>query len=463
MPPPPSQFELPLLAERPASSRLLWIARFLALAAAGLSTYLGWASAAQQGRVAGCGDQPGFDCASVLTSRWSAWLGLPVGFLASLVYLGLLAALVCVGPEMGARAQRNGWRIALPLAALAAGAACWFSGLQLLVLHSLCSFCLAVHGLGIAVALLVFWLAPWRRALPLPADKGRVGGAAVNLRPRAPWLSIAAGLCSVAALIAGQLLARGPETHMDVVELPAAKDARTNPFDNDHSASPAAPVPVASGNPAAAGSNPPSASPLSSSGGDRQLKLLNGQITLHVVKLPRLGPADAPAIVLELFDYTCPHCRQMHHYLSEVRARYGAQLVLIVLPMPMNKHCNPYVQLDDPQYKDACDFARLAWAVWYAKPAAFAAFHDWLLQSVDPPSVAAARRKAEELVGRDELETGLADERIDRQIAAAGRIYQLAGLGTIPKLLGEGFVNSGLPANADELAKTLAKQLDLRP
>ncbi len=168
-------------------------------------------------------------------------------------------------------------------------------------------------------------------------------------------------------------------------------------------------------------------------------------------------------MVVELFDYTCPHCRQMHAYLADVRRRFKGQLAVIVLPMPMNRNCNPYVQLDEPMYKDACELARLAWAVWYAKPAAFGTFHAWLMDSKAPPSVAAARSKAEELVGSAALSESLADERIEGQIKAAGYIYKLAGLGEIPKLLSERYVTSGEPASADELAQSLAKQLDLKP
>jgi hypothetical protein len=104
---------------------------------------------------------------------------------AVLVYGTMLAALVHVGPQARPRWRYGAWQSLLILSAAAAGAGLWFLGLQLLVLHGFCGYCTLVHGLGLVLAVLLWWRAPLsrRRALALTG----------------------AGLAGVVLLIAGQV------------------------------------------------------------------------------------------------------------------------------------------------------------------------------------------------------------------------------------------------------------------
>ncbi len=202
----PPYVEPPPVEKYAAPRWPLWAARLLAAAAAAISTYLGWASATQGGHVAGCSPEAGFDCAAALASRWSLWFGLPVGLPASIVYLSLLGALLCVGSRADSNVRRRAWRVALPLAALAAGAAVWFIGLQIFALQSFCWYCLLVHGAGLALAALVVWVARQERS------------SASAMAPSVARLA-AVGLSGVALLIGGQLLGHGPSAKMQVVEI----------------------------------------------------------------------------------------------------------------------------------------------------------------------------------------------------------------------------------------------------
>ena len=118
----------PLLSDRFVSARgtppkaIVWLARITALAAAVLSGYLLWASLAAAGHVAGCGDNGGPGCSSVLLSRWSTWLGLPVGAVAVVVYSFYFVLLLLVDRKQNSRFERFAWVALLPLATLAAGA-----------------------------------------------------------------------------------------------------------------------------------------------------------------------------------------------------------------------------------------------------------------------------------------------------------------------------------------------------
>ena len=191
--------------------------------------------------------------------------------------------------------------------------------------------------------------------------------------------------------------------------------------------------------------------------------LLGGKATVDVVQTPILGSPDAQTIVIEMFDYTCHHCRQLHHYMQEARERYGTQMAVALLPNPMNKSCNQYVQVDQPAHREACHYARLALAVWNTAPDEFAGFHEWLMEPKEIPTVEQARDKAARLIGRTALNEALADKKIAAQIEANGLIYHQAGHGQIPKLMNERFVVSGPPSSAEQLFEVLEKHVGLRP
>ncbi len=179
-------------AEKRAPVALLWAARVLALVAAALAGYLLWVSVHHGATLAGCTDDGGFGCDAVLSSRWSSWLGLPVGLPAVIVYLALFFALLGIGPLAAERTQHDAWRILIPLATLAAGAGSWFSAVQLFELHKMCPYCFAVHSCGIVLAAFVFWYLPlyWgghrsHRDDPVP------------MRPRTALALLALGLVGV--------------------------------------------------------------------------------------------------------------------------------------------------------------------------------------------------------------------------------------------------------------------------
>jgi hypothetical protein len=129
----------------------------------------------------------------------------------------------------------------------------------------------------------------------------------------------------------------------------------------------------------------------------------------------------------------------------------------------MNSSCNRFIKVDQAPHREACHYARLALAVWNAKPEAFEEFHEWLMEPTAVPTVEAARDKAVELIGAEALSKALNDKLINREIEANGQIYHQAGQGPIPKLMTEKFVTSGQPKDADQLFQVLEKQVGVRP
>ena len=119
------------------------------------------------GQLAGCG--AGSACDSVMHSPWAYVLGgVPVSLPAALVYVLLIVCVLFLGGDSAeARSlDRLIWKLLPVLAGCLAGAALWFSGLQLFVLHSFCKYCTLLHILGCAAAAIILIAAHDRGALP---------------------------------------------------------------------------------------------------------------------------------------------------------------------------------------------------------------------------------------------------------------------------------------------------------
>lgn len=192
-----------------------------------------------------------------------------------------------------------------------------------------------------------------------------------------------------------------------------------------------------------------------------RVELKDGNVTFDPEKHPRLGSPRARFVLVELYDYTCEHCRVTTGYLEEARRRYGDQLAILPLVVPYHPDCNPHAHAASLRHEHACVLARLALAVWRAKPQAFESFHLWLIES--PPDPDAARRRAAELVGADALAQALADPALDQQLAEHVRLYARAGAGTLPILLHGSQTAQGRPPGAKQLFQFLERNVGLPP
>ena len=134
-------------------------------------------------QVAGCG---GGGCGELLTGRWSAVLGIPVAAPACMLYAACLAATWVVR-------RTRAWMWAA--AVLLAGAALWFTGLQVFVLHAFCRWCLLSHALGVVCAVLMVVVAR----------------SAGTIRVKALWAGC--GAAALLAFILAQSLGPAPATY----------------------------------------------------------------------------------------------------------------------------------------------------------------------------------------------------------------------------------------------------------
>jgi protein-disulfide isomerase len=186
---------------------------------------------------------------------------------------------------------------------------------------------------------------------------------------------------------------------------------------------------------------------------------------LELDTTPRIGSQSAPHVVTTLFDYTCSHCRSLHDLLESAHQRFGERLVILTLPMPLDRSCNPLVQQTAGENVNACDYARLGLAVWRANPEAFRRFNAWVFATPRPPAVESTRRHAEELVGAGALQRALADEWVQRQLRTAIELFEAnskrAGVWQLPQLIVGSTLSIGAIGTTEALDALLREHLDL--
>lgn len=167
----------------------------------------------------------------------------------------------------------------------------------------------------------------------------------------------------------------------------------------------------------------------------RILAPAGGKFRINAAQWPILGRPDAKYIVVEMFDYTCPHCRNTHRTIQQALRKYGDDLAVITLVVPLNPACNSTSRSSAAQHIDSCELARLSVAVWRVNPEQFPAYHDWLFDGGRNRTAGEARRHAEQLVGREKLQAELQRPTAQEYIGRHVEMYKRVGSGAVPKLL----------------------------
>lgn len=363
----------------------------LALAGFALNLYLlSWRIA--EGGITGCG---GGSCEQVLASRWSAVFGVPVTVFGALVYAGLMVSL-----------SPWGSRLTLPLVGAILGAVFWFILVQAVFIGKFCPWCLAAHGVGLAVVC-------------VSVIRGGFSGSLKNL---AMW-------GYAAFLVIGLVQVYGP--------VPA-----THRIDDTPSAAPAS---------------------VQARGDGRKASFVDGRKSFDVSAFPRLGSPDAKHVMAEYFDFQCPSCRIMSGYLAALVAKHPAEICVLLMPVPLDPVCNEAFVPGDVGHPDSCELTRIALAVWRENPDAYPALHQAFLS--DPsPKVSDALALARRQVPRAKLDAAMQDPWIDELIQAniadwvsfSGKTKQL------PKLLiRDQRIIHGLPSGEADFIRVMEQELGL--
>ena len=344
----------------------------------------------------GCGARSG--CAAVTTGRWSRLGMIPVAPLGAVLYAALLFGSLVRALADGWHGRA--WEMATAVVALVAvGGAAWFTGLQLLVIRRLCLYCMAAHLSACASAgLLLVGLAPWAG-------------------PTWPTAAIVAA-AAVVALAAGQT-AIVPQRHAVVA---AGGEAGKTVAGAERT-----PLP----NPAPA---PPAPRPANAAL-QRQCRLLGGSVVLNVDGWPLLGRPDARHVVAALFDLTCAECHHLHRLLAAAVEARPDWLAVALVPVPMHPACNPAVTCTRDAAAQACDYARLAWAVWLAGGDRYADWDRYVTAEATGQPYGLALLRARELVNLTRFRPREPDPFLDRAVATGVGLYRAAGRPKVPAVL----------------------------
>ena len=407
------------------SKSLLAAQALLVLALAGAG-YLAWV-AISNGPVAGCGSGSG--CDKVLHSRWAYWLRLPVSLPAVLVYAGLIGLTIFARKPQAPDEERGLWAVIVALAVVVVAAALWFIGLQVFVIHAFCPFCMAVHSCGLLAAVLCLKSIPFATDPATPMWTSGTGKRGVPIG--GVMVLVLIGLIGASILAGGQLLF---QKQRNLIVMPArAGGSGKKPVAQ------AAASGIKDAAPDAGSAIDQQTSPNARLSAPRLLSLYDNRFNLRLDYVPMLGSPDAPHVAVYLYDYTCPHCRELHAILATAQHQFSNDLAVVLLPMPMSTNCNPVIPPSFFSSSNSCDFARLGLALWLAKPEAQHRFDEWFFAPDKPPTVEQAREYAAQLVGAEKLQSALADPWVQEQINTDCLIYhatwQASGRPAMPQLI----------------------------
>ncbi|MGV3774876.1 MAG: vitamin K epoxide reductase family protein [Verrucomicrobiales bacterium] len=407
------------------SSGVLMLARLLLALACAISIYLAYSSFTSSS-VAGCGIDS--DCHSVLNSKW-AYLGpIPVSVPAAVLYIVALIA------SFKTRPGKGGWPALIMSAGACAiiGAAIWFSAVQLFVLKRLCPYCMAAHLAGALASILLL----------------REGKRLGWFREKTVMVGSLGGIAAIGVLLLIQIASANKESFQQ-----SSYAAATATTENSQALTSAVaqasatnvavvaavtnPVPIIQ----AAKTATPVVPPVGAATSTNQylLPIIQGMFTLDLRQLPVEGSKDAPHKLVKLFDFTCHHCRDLHHQLEQVQAAFPGQIALVMLPVPLDANCNAIVKRTPSAHVNACEYASIGLAVSRIAPEKFAQFSKWIFEPARPPSVQETRNFAAQLVGTEELEKELATQTSSEQIQANIAIYKANSTkgksGSLPQLI----------------------------
>ena len=156
---------------------------------------------------------------------------------------------------------------------------------------------------------------------------------------------------------------------------------------------------------------------------------------LNVRHWPLIGNPKAKYVFVEMFDYTCPQCRNTHKAIDGAFKQYGNDLAIVVLPVPLDAKCNSSVRTTNAKHAEACEVSRIAVAVWRCQPSKFKQFHDWMFEAPIARTAFQARDFGAKLIGKEKLDKELAKPYASQYIGKHVQLYQRIGAGTVPKLI----------------------------
>lgn len=189
---------------------------------------------------------------------------------------------------------------------------------------------------------------------------------------------------------------------------------------------------------------------------DRVVAVAGNRFSLNPKHWPLIGDPSADLIFVEMFDYTCPHCRVTHKAIEGAFDEYGDRLAIIALPVPFERACNSTVTgMGSP---GACEMAKLGVAVWRINRSQFAEYHNYMCEN--QRTAAEAKVKAEQLVGKEKLAAEIALPYATDYIKKHVELYRRVGQGSVPKLMFPRSTMTGEIQHSSTVVSAIKRELD---
>ena len=395
------------------------------------------------------------DCESVLNSRYAVIFSIPVAAFAGVLYFAILVTLITFNSK---RSKTAAWFASWLLCSSSAAiiiSAVWFTYIQIYVLQRLCSYCMIEHIVGFILAI---FMLTYGMVLCRP-----IRHAAIPIGTMAAFI-----------LIAGQYFYQ-PR----YIETVTWSDTDQCWIDGGREGSTTESSPTTTSL-----DSPLVKSESSSSSADSSTDLISyfdGNIRLRAELHPVIGLAEAKHFIIEVTDFTCPRCAMFANLFEQARSYLGPDYAVIVVFWPLNTDCNSVLvqqmadnkvteELSQPStnysnsnndiYANACEFTRLATAVWLADSTAYSLFHNWLFENQGSISSTVARRRAEVLVGSARLDAALNDSRLDILLKRDLMLTKRLKVGQLPGIVVGSSRLSGIPEDPVELAELITEMVN---
>lgn len=192
---------------------------------------------------------------------------------------------------------------------------------------------------------------------------------------------------------------------------------------------------------------------------NRKITLLGGKLTLDIDDHPVIGSRDAKHFVVEMISYDCSHCRKTNKLVKQALSRYGNQVAVVVLILPLDSRCNRLVTDPAASHAGACTTAGTAIALSKINPALFPRLHDYIMSGSDkrPPALESILAKAYAMVNRTKLKEVRDSKETAKQIAGYVDLYdklrqqnaQKKDFGLPIQILGDHIMSGSIEKSSD--------------
>lgn len=452
-------------SEQSSTGMWLHLVRVLLVSAMLITGYLSLVSLSQDGGVPGCG--PESSCDQVLSSQWASWLGVPITIPGLALYGAFLLNSFFINSRQTDKAKRALNLQVLCAFAILAGAL-WFVGVQAVAIKAFCPYCCTAHALA-ATASVLFLMRGNSLGSRLSVRLNFAGGGMAALG----FVAVVAGVqVFFPEKQAGPIVVsmEGEQSNMEQDVSEGQHPEMSNPAPEPSPIeSEQAPENESVDEPSSEVATSASIEPVQIEPAAKiavkipPLLLPKSSIQLNPVRLPTLGAPDAPHRIGLMFDYTCHHCRNVHGFVRALLKKYDGKLSCMLVPVPLDANCNPWVKTTQRDHIDACKYAKICLAVQLLAPDKYDTFDQWLFTDHEKvKTVAAVRSYAENLVGADALGKTIESAEVAAQLKQNFDAYEVnyrnGGKGLLPQTIIKTHVIFGPPPDVETL-ENIMKQL----